>query len=173
MALEWFLTLIYTALWLNVILNSNIFVSIIYGLSCKHDMIQVMLVKSPLKMNLHVTGNWLQACFFFFCYWFNLMPMYTGVLAGCSSFQGTHIWQDNKLLHNKIIFPPSVLNLFKSCILNLCRYVRGWEKIPNNVTMRHISIYCLRHSRKQQHVDKISANIYICQLKRKKIKTFI
>jgi len=28
------------------------------------DMIQVMLVKSPLKMNLQVTGNWLQACFF-------------------------------------------------------------------------------------------------------------
>lgn len=48
----------------------------------------------------------------------------------------------------------------------------GERKIPNNVTMRHISIYCLRRSRKQQHVDKISANIYICKLKRKN-KTFI
>lgn len=48
----------------------------------------------------------------------------------------------------------------------------GERKIPNNVTMRHISIYCLRRSRKQQHVDKISANIYICQLKRKN-KTLI
>lgn len=54
--------------------------------------------------------------------------MYTGVLAGCWSCQGTHIWQDNKLLHNKIIFPPSVLSLFKTCVLNLCRYVRGWER---------------------------------------------
>lgn len=37
----------------------------------------------------------------------------------------------------------------------------GERKIPNRVTMRHVSIYCLRHSRKQHHVDKISANIYI------------
>lgn len=37
--------------------------SIVCGLSYNLDMIQVMLVKSPLKMNLHVTGNWLQACF--------------------------------------------------------------------------------------------------------------
>lgn len=47
----------------SVTLNSNIFVNLSCELSYKLDMIQVMLVKPPLKMNLHVTGNWLQACF--------------------------------------------------------------------------------------------------------------
>lgn len=50
----------------------------------------------------------------------------------------------------------------------------GERKIPNCVTMRHVSIYCLRRSRKQHHVDKISANIYICKTpaEEKKTQTF-
>lgn len=50
----------------------------------------------------------------------------------------------------------------------------GERKIPNNVTMRHVSIYCLRCSRKQQHIDKISANIYLpTEVEKKNKKLYI
>lgn len=83
------------------------------------------------------------------------------------NFQGTHIWQDNILLHNKIIFLPLVSNLFKSCVLNLWRYVRGWKK---NTQQCYYEIHfnaLFEVCQKQQHGHEIFINPYIWQLMKK------